>query len=793
MDKQPHTDSSLVELVLQVRGLCCPTEAGMIEAALRKLKGVSAPVFDFLNKRMTVEFDTELTSAQEIVAAVRRIGLDPGEYSLGNAALSSATTNTSTNPSARVRENTNGKNSFCTNLQETKNSSTSGCGSGGGVANSTTCAPNDNTTILRRLFPSLIGQGKSVSTWGGLVFLLTAFAIHWYEHGFIDSLTSGFGSEEHSYPPLSVPFYIIAIVFSYWYIAPKSLNSLRLMRLDMNLLMTVAVIGASILGDWFEAATVAWLFAVSLLLESWSIGRARHAIEKLMDLTPEKARYICPDSGDILEKPVVEVPLNSTVLVLPGERIPLDGTISNGTTSVNEAPITGESTPATKSAGDNVFAGTINNESAFEFTATKRADETTLARIIKLVEQAHTRRAPAEKWVEKFARYYTPSVFAFAATLAVIPPLFTGDFAEWIYRALVILVIACPCALVISTPVAIVAGLAAAARNGVLVKGGVYLELPSRIQIVAFDKTGTITKGRPEVTEIIPLNDHNDDDLLLRVAAIELKNLHPFAKAIIERANADEVEIPDAENVTVVPGRGATGTINGREYFAGSHRMMHERGFETPEYCDRLNELESRGLSVIAVGSENHVCGVIGISDSIRDGAKAAIEDIHAAGIKKTVMLTGDNERAARLIASACGIDDTRAGLLPEDKLRIVEELSKEGAVAMIGDGVNDAPAMAAATIGIAMGAAGTDAAIETADIALMSDDLSKLAWLIRHSRRTLSIIKANIAFALGLKFVFVALALMGAATLWMAILADMGASLLVIGNGLRLLKVKQS
>jgi len=715
-----------------IRGLDCMEEVTALKSTVGKLDGVEKLDFDLLNGRMMVEYNAAVTNEDEILNAIKHSGL--------SAAPSAA----------------------CT------------CHSGDSVY------PADESFWQK--------HGRNIAALGGFLLLVIAFLIHTFYHGFLDSLTGGFGDENHIYPALSIAFYIPSILLSYWFILPKALNSLRSFRPDMNLLMTVAVIGACAIGEWFEGATVAWLFAVALILESWSIGKARRAVAALMNLAPDTARYISQRDGDILETPVSQVPLDATVIVKPGEKIPLDGSITKGFTSVNEAPITGESTPVSKEPGDQVFAGTINNEGAFEFTATKPADDTTLARIIRMVEEAQSRRAPSEKWVEKFARWYTPSVFLLAAAIALVPTIFFGDFNLWLYKGLVILVIACPCALVISTPVSIVAGLASAAKNGILVKGGIFLEMPARLLAIAIDKTGTITTGRPIVAEIAPLNNHTEEELLARCAALESKSEHPYARAIVECAEARGVEFKEAESFTAIPGKGAIGVISGREYFIGSHRLMHERGYELPQYCDRANELESAGYSIITVGNDRHVCGIIGISDAIRDNARTALKGISDAGVKHIVMLTGDNERAARAVARKCGIEDVRAGLLPEDKVNIIREMALEGNVAMVGDGVNDAPALAASNLGIAMAAAGSDAAIETADIALMSDDLSKLPWLIRHSRRTLGIIKANIVFAVGLKAVFFALALAGVATLWMAILADTVASLIVIANSLRLL-----
>ncbi len=619
------------------------------------------------------------------------------------------------------------------------------------------------------------------------VLLAAAFTVHLAGHGWITALTGG----EEPTPTSVATLYAAAIAAGGRYIFPKALLAARRLRPDMNLLMTVAVIGAIGIGEWFEAATVTFLFALALLLESWSVSRARNAIRALMDLAPTQVRYIRPSDGEIEEKPVEDAPVGVTAIVRPGERMPLDGVVTKGQTSVNQAPITGESTPVSKGPGDEVFAGAINNEGAIEFRVTKRARDTMLARVIRMVEEAQSRRAPSDQWVERFARVYTPAMMGLAVLAAIAPPLMWG--ANWeasFYNALVLLVIACPCALVISTPVTIVAGLATAARMGVLIKGGVFLEAASRIRAVAIDKTGTLTYGQPSVQELMPLNGHTPAELLARAAGMERRSGHPIARAVVRRAAEDGVEPLDAEAFTAVEGQGATATIEGRPFWIGSHRFASRMAPKETRANEMAQALEDAGHSVVAVGNEEHVCGLISVADGVRPEAAPSVRDLKAAGVEEIVMLTGDNEGTARGVAEAVGVDRFEAELLPEDKVGAVEELVRRyGDVAMVGDGVNDAPALAASRLGIAMGAAGTDAAIETADIALMSDDLSRAAWLVRHSRRTLGIIQQNIAVALGLKALFIVLAVLGYATLWMAIAADMGASLLVIGNGLRLLR----
>ncbi|KZK96278.1 putative cadmium-transporting ATPase [Pseudovibrio sp. Ad46] len=586
--------------------------------------------------------------------------------------------------------------------------------------------------------------------------------------------------------------YMLAIVAGLRLVAPKGWYALKTLRPDMNLLMLVAVAGAIGIGEWFEGATVAFLFSLSLYLESWSVGRARKAVAALMDIAPTVVRLLKPN-GSEEDVPANSVKPGATFVVRGGDRIPLDGVVRKGVGSVDQAPITGESVPVMKEAGDDVYAGTINGEGSFEVEATKGADDTMLARIIRMVSEAQARRAAAEQWVEKFARVYTPAVMVLAILLATIPPLLFGAaWMDWFYRALVLLVIACPCALVISTPVSIVAGLTSAARNGVLIKGGVFLELPARLKALAFDKTGTITNGLPTVTDVYPLSGHSVEELLTRAASLEARSSHPLAEAILTRAKEYGVEYQAAENVELLPGRGLSGQRNGKSYWLGSRRFLNEKDFEIGEADAKARELEAEGKTVVAVGTDAHVCGLIALADTVRDTAEELVSQLHKAGVEKLVMLTGDNKATAERVASSVGIDEVRAELLPEDKVAAVEQLSHEyETVAMIGDGVNDAPAMARASFGIAMGAIGSDAAIETADIALMKDDLSRLPWLIHHSKRTLQIIHQNIAFAFIVKGILVVLTAMGFASLWAAILGDVGATLIVVTNALRLLKDK--
>lgn len=633
--------------------------------------------------------------------------------------------------------------------------------------------------------------GQAILTAASGICGTLGFATHvWIAGGLLPALGSEGMGVAHTVPPAAIALYVAAIVCGVWLVFPKAWRSAICLRPDMNLLMTIAVIGAAAIGEWFEAATVAFLFSVSLLLESWSLGRARRAIAALMDLAPPVARMRSVD-GTLKEVRPEEVTVGDVMVVRPAEKIPLDGKVIEGTSGVNQAPITGESVPVEKQPGSEVFAGTINGDGILEVECTKLASDTTLASIIRMVGDAQSRRAPSEKWVEKFARMYTPVVMALALAILFIPPVFFGgQWSDWLYRSLVLLVIACPCALVISTPVSVVAGLAAAARNGVLIKGGVFIEAPARLNAIAMDKTGTLTEGKPAVIEVVPLSGHDDVELLERVAALESHSNHPLAKAILTEARRRNIAIPQADEFEILPGKGATGTFNGKRYWLGSHRYLEERGQETPEVHTQLESMQDAGRSVVVVGNDSHVCGYITLADRLRPEAAATISQLRDAGVKHLVMLTGDNQGTADAIAAEAGVDEVRAELLPADKVDAVESLvEKYGQVAMVGDGVNDAPALGRATLGIAMGAAGSDAAIETADIALMSDDLSRLPWLIHHSRRAVSIIRQNIFFSLAVKVFFVVLTFAGYASLWAAIAADMGASLLVIFNGLRLLR----
>jgi Zn2+/Cd2+-exporting ATPase len=559
--------------------------------------------------------------------------------------------------------------------------------------------------------------------------------------------------------------------------------------LDINVLMVVAAIGAAIIGEWAEAATVVFLFAVAQALEARTLERARSAIRALMDLTPAEA--LLRDAAGERRVGVDRVSIGSIIVVRPGDKIPLDGDVAAGHSEVNQAPVTGESLPVEKAPGDRVFAGTINGHGALEVRVTRLRRDTTLARIIHLVERAQAQRAPSQTLVERFARVYTPSVIVLALAVAIVPPLaFHLAWTTWIYRALVLLVVSCPCALVISTPVSIVAALAGAARKGVLIKGGSHLERTSRVRCVAFDKTGTLTRGKPQVVDVVSLNGAVDASVVGLAASVEHRSTHPIAHAILEHAAAERIASTAAENVSSLPGRGAEGSVDGQHVLLGNHRLFEERQLCSPAIHGRVDDMNAVGRTAVIVARDQQPIGLIALADRPREFVKDALDLLRRQGIEAIVMLTGDSQGTARAIADELGVDEVRADLLPEDKVAAVEELRKRyGTVAMVGDGVNDAPALATADVGIAMGVAGSDAALETADVALMSDELLRIPYTFRLSRATVRNIKVNLAISIVMKAAFVVAAIAGVATLWMAVVADTGASVIVIANALRLLR----
>ena len=585
---------------------------------------------------------------------------------------------------------------------------------------------------------------------------------------------------------IAEPLYLASMAVGGWAIARAALMALRRRSLDMNVLMTLAAVGAVGIGSYAEGAWVLVLFAIGTTLETYAFDRSRRSVRELMELAPEQARVLGDDGVERL-LPVDEVTVGTRFVVRPGERIALDGDVVSGASSVDEAPITGESVPVDKSAGSVVFAGTLNEYGALTVRATKAAQDSTLARIAELVEQAQGSRAPSERFVDRFARIYTPLVFAAALGLLVGGVAFGGDVDTWLYRALALLIVACPCSLVISIPVTVVSAVGGAARDGVLVKGGQALEDLARVRAFAIDKTGTLTEGRPQLVEIVALDGLSDDAALSLAAAVEQRSEHPLAQALVTAARERGLDIAEPDAFEALPGRGVVARVDGHDLWAGGPRLAAERLGAPDRHAD---ELEQRGQTATVLGEGDRALAVFGLADRPRGEAAAAIAGLRRAGVGRVVMLTGDNERVAAAVSEQVGADEYRAGLLPEDKLRAVEDLDDAaGPVAMVGDGINDAPALAAAPVGIAMGVAGTDAALASADVALMSDDLTRLPGAVTGARRAARVMRQNVIASLAVKAVFVVLAPLGLVTLVLAVAADMGMSLLVTLNGLRLLR----
>lgn len=591
--------------------------------------------------------------------------------------------------------------------------------------------------------------------------------------------------------PLAILGYASAILVGGYSLFIQGFINLSRLRFDMKTLMTIAVLGAAIIGEWGEGATVVILFAISEALERYSMDKARKSIESLMDIAPNEA--LIRRNEKEMTIPVEEIMIGDIMIVKPGQKLAMDGIVVKGTSTINQAAITGESVPVVKTVNDEVYAGTLNEEGFLEVKVTKRVEDTTLAKIIHLVEEAQSEKAPSQKFVDKFAQYYTPAIIAFAILVAIVPPLLFGaEWLTWIYEGLAVLVVGCPCALVVSTPVAVVTAIGNAARNGVLIKGGIHLEQAGALEAVAFDKTGTLTKGFPVVTDVVTFAG-NEKDLLKIAAAIEKNSQHPLASAVVRKANQLHLDYrgTEVEAFQSITGKGVKGKINDEWYYVASPNFFAPHLDE--EQADLLQKLESAGKTVIVLGTKNQIYQFIAVRDEIRKHSKEVIEKLHRLGIEKTIMLTGDNKRTAEAIGQEAGVTDIKAELLPEEKLAYIKKIQQSGRkVAMVGDGVNDAPALAAATVGVAMGGAGTDSALETADIALMSDDLRKLPYTMKLSRKALAIIKQNITFSLAVKAAALLLVFPGWLTLWIAIFADMGATLIVTLNSLRLMRVKE-
>jgi len=775
---QPSTTAkSLEKLEYQVKGMDCPSCAVTIEKSLSKIEGIENVKVNYSAGKMQVEtslpslgdkiekqveklgFQTEINQRKNNNVQIFKVeGMDCGacaatieKHLRKNPAVKEVSVNFSTGKMQIIHESNNNEI-----IKEVERA---------GFKASPTLKNNSTEKESNK--------GAPLTTISGL---LLAF-------GF-------FGSYADVSPMLITLLYAATIVIGGYKPARSAFYAIKSLSLDMNVLMSVAAIGAALIGEWFEGATVVWLFALGNTLQNKSIERTRESIRSLMDLAPSEALMKLGDQ--LIRKPVEEISVDDIIIVKPGEKIPLDGDIIAGVSSVNQAPITGESIPVDKEVGDSVFAGTVNESGSLEVKVTKLVEDTAIAKIIHLVEEAQEKKAPTQAFVDRFASVYTPIVFALALLIMIVPPLLGfGTWAEWAYKGLALLVVACPCALVISTPVAIVSAIGNAAKNGVLIKGGTFLEKAGAINAIAFDKTGTLTEGKPRVSQIIPLKG-SENELLAIARTIEEHSNHPIAKAITAYADEKDIQVMKGDSFRAIVGKGAQATINGTEYFAGNPKLYYDFNLSLTGIEEEIKRLQQEGNTLVLVGTRSEVLGVIAVSDAIRNITVKAIEKLKQVGVKEMVMLTGDNEGTAKKIASQTGVDRYFAELLPEDKVTAVQKLQQEGKrVAMVGDGINDAPALATADLGIAMGGAGTDTAMETADIVLMADNLEKLPHTIRLSRKALTIIKQNVWFSLLTKFIALLLIFPGYLTLWMAVLSDTGAALIVILNSMRLLRQK--
>ncbi len=768
--------------VLNIPEMCCPTEFSLVEKKLRQLDGVLNVTADFMRRNVRVEHDAVATT--ELLEAAQRSGM---EVRLPTPDLQEERSTIliekmdCPTEEALIRQRLSKElwvQDLSFNLLQRKLTVEHAAG-----------RLDDVLAALNEIGMSGLPQrreapGESTQPQGSHAGAYGKLAI-----GGALALTSELVALQWGDSSIGViGLALAAIAVSGVETYRKGWIAVRHLNLNINALMSVAVTGAAILGQWPEAAMVMVLFAIAEMIETRSLDRARRAVEGLMSMAPETATVNTPSGWR--EVPAADVAVGATVRARPGERIALDGNVSSGSSAVDQSPITGESVPVDKVVGDAVYAGTINQDGELEYRVTAAASNSTLARIAHAVQEAQGTRAPTQRFVDTFSRYYTPAVFVAAIAIALIPPLGMGaDWFTWVYRALVLLVVACPCALVISTPVTVVSGLTAAARRGILIKGGVFLEQGHRLQVLALDKTGTLTQGRPVLTDVIALAG-DKPALSTLAAALAARSDHPVSRAVAAGLK-DSADHPEVSGFSALRGRGVEGSMNGVLYRLGNHRLVEESGACSEDLEAKLDALEKEGKTAIVLTAGAKALAIFAVADVVRPESREAVAQLKQLGIRP-VMLTGDNRHTAEAIARQVGITDVRSELLPEEKLKAIEEFAAGNAVVgMVGDGINDAPALAKANIGFAMGAVGTDAAIETADVALMDDDPRKLAEFVKLSRATKAVLWQNISFAIGIKVVFLSLALTGQATLWMAVFADMGGSLLVVFNGLRLLRKK--
>jgi Cd2+/Zn2+-exporting ATPase len=770
----------------QVNGLDCPDCAAKVEKAVKRIPGVGSATIAFPLGKLNVNFDGTLTGADQIIDKVKALGyeaIEEGKNGSGNMNTIFRLEGMDCADCAAKLEK---------RISKIPGVETASVNFGASKMTVKHQGPVSEilTTIEKMGYSGEVDQPlkkrETASFWKtnqyaiptviALVILIIASAAE--KLGVPVNLTHG--------------LFAVGIILGGYLPAKNGLSMLINAReLDINILMIIAVVGAAAIGQFEEAATVVFLFSLGNALQGYTLDKTRNSIRALMDLTPNEA--LVKRNGTEMTLPVEEIQIGDIIIIRPGEKIAMDGKVVEGYSSVNQASITGESLPVDKNVGDEVYAGTINERGSLEVYVTRLAKDNTITKIIAMVEEAQGQRAPSQQFVDRFAKYYTPAVIIVAVLVATIPTFVFGQpFIKWFYEAMAMLLVACPCALVISTPVSIVSAIGSAAKSGVLVKGGVYLEEAGALSVIAFDKTGTLTIGKPQVTDVVSVNGYSEQEILAISAAIESRSEHPLGEAILNYTREKGLTIPAVTNFEAVLGKGAQGNVEGKAYHIGNARFFSDKELSIGHIEEKITEFQNEGKTVMILGDEEKILGLIAVADVLRDNSRQALERLKKAGIKKTVMLTGDNQNTARAIAAKVGVDEFRADLLPEDKVDAMKDLlAQYQKVAMVGDGVNDAPAMAISTVGIAMGVAGTDAALETADIALMADDLTKLSYAMKLSRKTLSIIKQNITFALVIKGLILLLVIPGWLTLWLAVLGDMGSSLLVTLNGMRLLRVK--
>ncbi|WP_101845249.1 heavy metal translocating P-type ATPase [Halobacillus sp. Marseille-P3879] len=761
----------------KINGMDCPSCAATIEKGLQKTKGIQSVHVNYGTGKMAVGAD-ERSVYDEIPKQVRKLGFEAEP--LGKNMQTYKIEGMDCGSCAMTIEKHLSKNP---NVQEVQVNFSTGKMQVDHTTNQNEIIKEVQRAGFDASLDSINNQKEETSDKKNKGISTTTISGIFLALGFMGSFTN-------VTPELITALYAASILIGGFKPAKSAFYAIKSGSLDMNVLMASAAIGAALIGEWFEGAMVVWLFALGNTLQNRSIERTRDSIRNLMNLTPSEATV---KSGDqLIRKPVEEVEINDIIVIKPGEKMPLDGEVLAGASSINQAPITGESLPVDKQQGDTVYAGTVNESGSLEVKVTKLVEDTTIAKIIHLVEEAQGKRAPTQAFVDRFASVYTPIVFILALLVMVVPPVFGfGSWGEWLYKGLALLVVACPCALVISTPVAIVSAIGNAAKNGVLIKGGTFLEKAGAIQAIAFDKTGTLTEGKPKVAEVISLQ-NNRDELIGITRTIEEHSTHPIAQAITTYAVERNIGARKGEDFKAIAGKGAQATINGTTYFAGNPKLFKDMEVPLHEVEERIDSLQKNGNTLVVIGTRTEVLGLIAVADTIRDITVQSIQKLKQVGMDEMVMLTGDNEGTAKKIANETGVDRYFAELLPEDKVTAVKKLQDEGKrVAMVGDGINDAPALATADLGIAMGGAGTDTAMETADIVLMADNLEKLPHTIRLSRRALNVIKQNVWFSLLTKLAALILIFPGFLTLWMAVLSDTGAALLVILNSMRLLRQK--